>query len=87
MCLAIPMKIIELSNNIANCEAAGVRREVSVQLLLDQTIEVGDYILVHLGYAIQKIPAPDAVASRKTYDDMRAALALSKSPRRGKDHA
>ncbi|WP_075186438.1 HypC/HybG/HupF family hydrogenase formation chaperone [Teredinibacter haidensis] len=72
MCLAIPMKIREIREDIANCEAAGVFRDVNLHLIDGQQPQEGDYVLVHLGYAIQKVPAPDAQASRETYDAMQA---------------
>ncbi len=70
MCLAIPMKIIEISENIAVCDATGIQREVNIQLLQHCKLLIGDFVLVHLGYAIQKVPAPEAEASRTTYSAM-----------------
>lgn len=55
MCLGIPMQIIAIDGRRARCQAGGVEREVSLFLLQDSTLEPGDYVLVHVGYAIQKI--------------------------------
>ena len=70
MCLAIPMQITFINENIARCSAKGVEREVSLFLLQDETLEVGDYILIHVGYAIQKISAEDAQSTWELLDQM-----------------
>lgn len=54
MCLAVPSKIVELKDTIATIDVHGVRRDVSI-LLLPEDVSVGDYVLVHAGFAIQKI--------------------------------
>ena len=54
MCLAIPSEIIEIKDKMATIDLAGVRREVSL-LLLPEEASVGEYVLVHAGFAIQKI--------------------------------
>jgi len=73
MCLAVPMQIKTLNDKLARCEACGVSRDVSLQLIEDQAIAVGDFVLVHLGYAIQKVPAPDARTCWESYDAMQQA--------------
>ena len=79
MCLAIPMQIIEINEYIALCEAKGVQREVSLFMLQDEDVSVNDYVMVHVGYAIQKIAEEDARSSWELYDEM---LKIS-----GKDNA
>ncbi|MEW6675564.1 MAG: HypC/HybG/HupF family hydrogenase formation chaperone [Nitrospirota bacterium] len=54
MCLAIPSKIISIDNNMAVVDVYGARRNVSL-LLIPEDVTVGDYVLVHAGFAIQKI--------------------------------
>ncbi|OGP07189.1 MAG: hydrogenase assembly protein HypC [Deltaproteobacteria bacterium RIFCSPLOWO2_12_FULL_43_16] len=54
MCLAVPSKIVEIKDTIATIDVHGVRRDVSI-LLLPEDVNVGDYVLVHAGFAIQKI--------------------------------
>ena len=54
MCLAIPSEIIEIRDQTATIDLAGIRREVSL-LLLPEEASVGEYVLVHAGFAIQKI--------------------------------
>ena len=53
MCLAIPSRITNIENNMATIDVDGVQREASLLLLEDA--DVGDYVIVHAGFAIQKI--------------------------------
>ncbi|MBL0712955.1 MAG: HypC/HybG/HupF family hydrogenase formation chaperone [Desulfosarcina sp.] len=61
MCLAIPSKVIEISNNMGVIDVVGVRREASLLLLEDP--RVGDWVIVHAGFAIQKIDEATAEES------------------------
>ncbi|MBS4059518.1 MAG: HypC/HybG/HupF family hydrogenase formation chaperone, partial [Bacteroidetes bacterium] len=54
MCLAVPSKIIEIKNLMAIIDVYGARKEVSL-VLLPEEVEQGDYVLVHAGFALQKI--------------------------------
>jgi hydrogenase expression/formation protein HypC len=76
MCLAVPMQIMSLSGFAARCEARGVHREVSLFLLELGSVGVGDYVLVHVGYAIQSISPQDADASWALFDEVTAGLDL-----------
>jgi len=62
MCLAIPAQVCELSENdqLALVDILGVRRKVSVDLLRDDPPIVGDWVLVHVGFALSKIGAAQA---------------------------
>lgn len=60
MCLAIPMQIKTMEGFTAVCEAQGVEREVSLFMLQGQPLDAGDHVLVHVGYAIQKITPEEA---------------------------
>jgi hydrogenase expression/formation protein HypC len=58
MCLAIPGKIVELpaeQPQFAAVEVGGVRRQVNVDLLSDETLQPGDWVLIHVGFAMSKI--------------------------------
>ena len=72
MCLAIPMKVIEVEGYLARCEAKGIAREVSLFLLQDQSIEPGQYVMVHVGYAIEIISREDAESAWELFDEMLA---------------
>ncbi|MCP4345365.1 MAG: HypC/HybG/HupF family hydrogenase formation chaperone [Desulfobacterales bacterium] len=61
MCLAIPSKIVNIENTIATIDVDGVRREASLMLIEDA--EIGDYVIVHAGFAIQKIDEAVAMES------------------------
>ncbi len=63
MCLAIPSKIIKIENNIATIDVDGVQREASLLLLEDA--QVGEYVVVHAGFAINKINEEHALESLK----------------------
>jgi len=69
MCLAIPMQVQQVDEFTAVCEAKGVTRDVSLFMLLGEDIGVGDYVLVHVGYAIQKVSSEDAAASWDLIDE------------------
>ncbi len=73
MCLAVPMQIRSLNGFEALCEARGVERNVSLFMLHKEQFEVGDHVLVHVGYAIQKISPEDAASTWEVLDE---ALAL-----------
>jgi hydrogenase expression/formation protein HypC len=68
------MRIVSRNGYMASCEARGVRRAVSLTLLGDQAVAVGDYVLVHVGYALQTIGAADAQATWDLFDEIGAAL-------------
>ncbi len=54
MCLAVPSKIVEINNLLATVDVYGARKEISL-LLLPEEAKIGDYVLVHAGFAIQKV--------------------------------
>jgi hydrogenase expression/formation protein HypC len=54
VCLAIPSEIIEIKEKMATVSISGVQREVSL-ILLPEGVTIGDYVLVHAGFAIQKV--------------------------------
>jgi len=70
MCLAIPMQITHIEGVNAHCIAKGVERDVSVFLLQDEALQVGDFILIHVGYAIQKISVEEAHSTWELLDQM-----------------
>jgi hydrogenase expression/formation protein HypC len=73
MCLAIPMQIVQVDGHNAVCSMQGVRREVSLFLVQDQALAVGDFVLVHVGYAIQTLTAEEAQASLELFDELMTA--------------
>ena len=71
MCLAIPSKITRIENNMATIDVDGVKREASLLLLEDA--EIGDYVIVHAGFAIHKI---DETAAMETLNFLKEAAAF-----------
>ena len=59
MCVGIPSKIVKIEDSMALIEVLGAQREVSL-LLLDEDVQIGDYVIVHAGFAIRKIQEEDA---------------------------
>ncbi|MCD6506761.1 HypC/HybG/HupF family hydrogenase formation chaperone [Candidatus Poribacteria bacterium] len=53
MCMAVPMRVVEIHGDLGIVELGGVRREVSLQLLED--VRENDYVIVHAGFAIEKL--------------------------------
>jgi hydrogenase nickel insertion protein HypA len=74
MCLAVPSKIIGIDNLIATIDTYGARKQVSLMLLPEEA-EVGDYVLVHAGFAIQKIEKA-AVESGEIMHEASIALSI-----------
>ena len=72
MCLGIPMQIKSIDGFSANCEAKGVQREVSLFMMQDEEFRVDDFVVVHVGYAIQKITPAEARTAWDLYDQMLA---------------
>jgi hydrogenase expression/formation protein HypC len=72
MCLAIPMKITSINGFVATCEAKGVEREVSLFMLQDEELVVGDHVMVHVGYAIQKMTEQEARSTWELFDQILA---------------
>jgi hydrogenase expression/formation protein HypC len=72
MCLGIPMQIVEINNFNARCEAKGVEREVSLFMLQHEEINIGDFVMVHVGYAIQKMTEEEAQSAWEVYDELLA---------------
>ena len=54
MCLAVPSKIVSINDLVATVDVYGARREISL-MILPEEVEVGDFVIVHAGFAIQKI--------------------------------
>ena len=55
MCVGVPMQIVEVNYPSGKAEAKGVMREIGLQLLPENEVKVGDYVIVHVGFAIEKV--------------------------------
>ncbi len=72
MCLAVPMKVVSIDNDTAIAEVDGVRREASL-MMLNEVVNVGDYVLIHAGFAISRLDEEEAL---ETISLMRECLEL-----------
>jgi len=70
MCLSIPAKVIEINGQMAYVEVGGVQYEASIQMISE--VKPGDYVLLHTGFAIEKIDEEEAKATLKVFEDFEA---------------
>lgn len=73
MCLAVPMQVQSVEGFLASCQAKGVTREVSLFMLQGESVKPGDHVLVHVGYAIQKVSEQEAREAWELFDQILAA--------------
>ena len=67
------MQIKSVNDFQCVCEARGIEREVSLFMLQDEAVGPGDFVLVHVGYAIQKVSEEEAADSWELFDEILAA--------------
>lgn len=75
MCLGVPMQVKTIAHEMAICEIDGVQREASLMMVDD--VQVGDYVLIHAGFAIEKI---DEAEAQLTLQALRDALEMGLAP-------
>jgi len=59
MCLAVPMKLLKIDGDVGSAELGGIVKEISLSLL--DEVKIGDYVLIHAGFAIQKLDEKEAL--------------------------
>jgi hydrogenase expression/formation protein HypC len=64
------MRVKSIDGFVCTCEARGIEREVSLFMLQHEPLSPGDYVLVHVGYAIQKVSATEAERSWELFDEI-----------------
>lgn len=72
MCLAIPLKITEINGNTATGEAMGMSREIRVDFIPQP--KIGDYVIVHAGFAIERLPEQQAMEDLEAWEEVSDAL-------------
>lgn len=72
MCLAVPLRLIQVDGNKALAEAMGVTREVRVDFIPQP--QVGDYVIVHAGFAIERLPQQQALEDLEAWEELENAL-------------
>ena len=75
MCLGIPSKIISIEDSRAKIDVYGAQRDISL-MLLEEQVNVGDYVIVHAGFAIQKLQEDVAKETLGYFDQYLQALAV-----------
>jgi hydrogenase expression/formation protein HypC len=68
MCLGVPGKVVSIKEDIAEVDFGGVRRDVS--LLICHGVMEGDYVLVHVGFAIQRLEKEDALETLRLFEEI-----------------
>ncbi|MBO7669770.1 MAG: HypC/HybG/HupF family hydrogenase formation chaperone [Oscillospiraceae bacterium] len=72
MCLAVPLRLIEIHGSDAVGEAMGMRRAVRVDFIPEP--KIGDYVMVHAGFAIERLEEAQALEDLETWEELRNAL-------------
>jgi len=72
MCLSIPSKVkkIDKERNVAIVDTLGVEREASLDLMAENEVKIGDFVLIHIGFVMNKIDEKSAMESIETYKEL-----------------
>lgn len=73
MCLAVPGRVVSISGPLATVDFGDVQKEIRLDVV-DETVDVGDFVLNHAGFAIRRIPEEEALATIELYDSLLADL-------------
>ena len=72
MCLAIPLKIIEINGREAVGEAMGMTRKMRIDFI--ENPQIGEYVIVHAGFAIERLPLQQAMDDLESWEEIRDAV-------------
>jgi hydrogenase expression/formation protein HypC len=72
MCLSIPSKVVKISEDKTMCtvDTMGVQRDANLMMMDDEDVKIGDYVLLHIGFVMNKIDEEEALASIDTYKEI-----------------
>lgn len=72
MCLSIPSKVVKVSEDQTMCtvDTMGVQRDANLMMMIDDEVNLGDYVLIHIGFVMNKIDEKEALASIENYREM-----------------
>jgi len=72
MCLSIPSKVVSIDakNNTATVDTMGIQRSASLDLMEEGSVQIGDYVLLHIGFIMSKIDEEDALESLSVYKEI-----------------
>ena len=76
MCLSIPSKVVKISEDKTMCtvDTMGVQRDANLMMMNDEDVQVGDYVLLHIGFVMNKIDEAEAIKSIETYQELLAVM-------------
>ena len=76
MCLSIPSKVVEISEDKTVCtvDTMGVKRDASLLMMGEDGVQIGDFVLLHIGFVMEKIDEAEALASIETYKEILEAM-------------
>jgi len=76
MCLSIPSKVVRVSEDKTMCtvDTLGVQRDANLMMMEEGDVKVGDYVLLHIGFVMNKIDEEEALASIETYKEILQAM-------------
>ena len=76
MCLSIPSKVVSIDSerNTAVVDTMGVKREAGLDLMEEGSVKIDDYVLIHVGFVMNKIDEEDALESLKVYNEILAKM-------------
>ena len=72
MCWAVPLQLIEINGNAAVGEAMGMKRQIRVDFI--ENPQLGDYVIVHAGFAIERLPEQQAMQDLEAWEEVQNAL-------------
>ena len=76
MCLSIPSKVVKVSEDETSCtvDTMGVKRDASLLMMIGENVKVGDYVLLHIGFVMNKIDEKEAMEAIETYKEILEAM-------------
>lgn len=72
MCLAVPLKITEINDKEAMAESMGMRRKIRIDFI--ENPQIGDYVIVHAGFAIERLPKKQALEDLESWEELENAM-------------
>lgn len=76
MCLSIPSKVVKISDDKLSCtvDTMGVQRDASLLMMGEDGVKLGDYVLLHIGFVMEKIDEEEALRAIETYKELLEAM-------------
>ena len=87
MCVGVPMQLVEINYPSGVAEAKGVKRDIGLQLLPEDVLEIGDHVIVHVGFAIEKVDQARADEIWEALEEVLAMMDEEEESARGIDSA